>query len=59
MDTTYVNILLAFAVIVVPLGLSGLLLELRERKLRNPKNRHRGGTSDCGIINSNHPADGQ
>ena len=59
MNETYINILLALAVIVVPIGLGGLLIELEARQARNLRNRHRGDAPDCGIMNSNHPSDGK
>jgi hypothetical protein len=44
MDNTYFEILLALAVIVVPLGLAGLLVELRSRE-KSPLGKRRGDTA--------------
>jgi hypothetical protein len=44
MDNTYFEILLALAVIVVPLGLAGLLVELRSRQ-ESPPGKGRGHTA--------------
>jgi hypothetical protein len=44
MINTYFEILLALAVIVVPLGLAGLLAELRARQ-KSPPGKGRGHTS--------------
>ena len=41
MDNTYLDILLALAAIVVPLGLAGLLVELRARQ-KSPPGKGRG-----------------
>jgi hypothetical protein len=44
MDNTYVDILLALAAIVVPLGLAGLLVELQSRQKSLPA-KARGHTA--------------
>jgi hypothetical protein len=44
MDNTYSDILLALAAIAMPLGLAGLLVELRSRQ-KSPLGKGRGHTA--------------
>jgi hypothetical protein len=54
MDTTLTGLLLALAVIVVPLGLAGLLIEWRARKLLPFKNsRTTGAVGGTTALSSN------
>jgi len=57
MDATCINVVLALAVLLVPLILGGLLIEMKERHRRKSKNLPRGDVRDCGIIISHHPLD--
>jgi hypothetical protein len=47
MDNTYLDILLALGAIVVPLGLAGLLVELRSRQ-RSPHGKEQVHTAGAG-----------
>jgi hypothetical protein len=59
MDNTYLDFLLAVAAIVAPLGLAGLLVELRSRpKSRFGNSGHRDGFN-CGIMKPESTRDGQ